>query len=52
MRVRNIHAAVRDRLGVSVLVSSVNCWLRKSADDKGSRVVRLGRGRYRLIRTR
>lgn len=47
MRVRDIHAAVEDLLGVSVPVSSVNCWLTKN--KTGDRLVRLGHGRYRLI---
>lgn len=46
MRVRDIHAAVEDRLGVSVPVSSVNCWLSQNTKGRQPRLVRLGRGRY------
>jgi hypothetical protein len=49
MRVRDIHDAVEDLLGIAVPVPSVNCWLTKNARDRESYVVRLGHGRYRLV---
>jgi HB1, ASXL, restriction endonuclease HTH domain len=48
MEARDIHAEVEELLGVSVPTSSVKNWLAKQVKDKQSRVVRLGRGRYRL----
>ncbi len=49
MRVRDIHAEVEDLLGMSVPASSVKNWLAKQDQDHPPRVVRLGRGRYRLV---
>jgi hypothetical protein len=49
MRVRDIYAAVQDRLGMRVPVSSVNAWLSQNAKGKRPMVVRLGHGRYRLL---
>lgn len=48
MRAREIHAEVEELLGMSVLDSSVKNWLAKRVQDQQPRVVRLGRGRYRL----
>jgi hypothetical protein len=47
-RVRDIHAAVEELLGIPVPVSSVKNWLAKSSGDNDAQFVRLGRGRYRL----
>jgi hypothetical protein len=49
MRARDIHAEVEELLGISVPASSVKNWLAKQAQGQQSRVVRLGRGRYRLV---
>jgi hypothetical protein len=49
MRVRDIHAAVEDVLGVAVPTPSVNCWLAKNVQGDRPRLVRLGHGRYRLV---
>jgi hypothetical protein len=49
MRVRDVHAEVEEFLGMSVPASSVKNWLAKQVQDRQSRVVRLERGRYRLI---
>jgi hypothetical protein len=49
MRVRDVHADVEELLGVSVPASSVKNWLAKQVQDQRPRVVRLGRGRYRLV---
>ena len=49
MRVRDIHAEVEELLGMSVPASSVKNWLAKQVQDRPPRVVRLGRGRYRLV---
>jgi hypothetical protein len=49
MRARDIHAEVEELLGVSVPASSVKNWLAKQVQDQQPRVVRLGRGRYRLV---
>lgn len=49
MRVRDIHAAVEDVLGIAVPILSVNCWLAKSVQGDRPRLVRLGHGRYRPI---
>ena len=48
MRARDIHAEVEELLGMPVPVSSVKNWLAKQVQGRQSRVVRLGRGRYRL----
>ena len=48
MRARDIHAEVEELLGRSVPASSVKNWLAKRAHGDHPRVVRLGRGRYRL----
>lgn len=50
MPVRDIHDAVEDLLGLVVPASSVKCWLAKKAGGD-SRLVRLGRGRYQVVRT-
>jgi len=47
-RVREVHAEVEGLLGLSVPASSVKNWLAKQVQDQQPRVVRLGRGRYRL----
>lgn len=49
MRARDIHVEVEDQLGMSVPVSSVKNWLAKHAQGEKPRLVRLGRGRYRLV---
>lgn len=49
MQARDIHAEVEELLGVSVPASSVKNWLAKQVEDQQPRVVRLGRGRYRLV---
>lgn len=49
MRARDIHAEVEEMLGMSVPASSVKNWLAKQAQGQQSRIVRLGRGRYRLV---
>ncbi|MGC2372799.1 MAG: hypothetical protein WA484_02890 [Solirubrobacteraceae bacterium] len=49
MRPREIHAEVEDLLGKSVPTSSVKNWLAMQVQDQKSQVVRLGRGRYRLV---
>lgn len=49
MRACDIHGAVEDLLGCSVPVSSINCWLTKSIRGGHPDLVRLGRGRYRLV---
>ena len=49
MQIRDIHAAVEDCLGIAVPTSSVNCWLTKHIKGSRPRLVRLGRGRYRLV---
>jgi hypothetical protein len=49
MRARDIHAEVEDLLGRSVPVSSVKNWLAKHAYGETPRLVRLDRGRYRLV---
>jgi hypothetical protein len=48
MRARDIHTEVEELLGMSVPASSVKNWLAKQVQDQQLRVVRLGRGRYRL----
>lgn len=48
MRACEIHAEVEELLGRSVPASSVKNWLAKQVQDQQARVVRLGRGRYRL----
>lgn len=49
MRARDIHAEVEGLLGRSVPASSVKNWLAKEVQGEQPRVVRLDRGRYRLI---
>jgi hypothetical protein len=49
MRVRDVHAEVEELLGMSVPASSVKNWLAKQVQDQQPRVVRLERGRYRLV---
>jgi hypothetical protein len=49
MRARDIHAAVEDLLNRSIPASTVKCWLAKSTQGEHPRLVRLGRGRYRLL---
>jgi hypothetical protein len=49
MRVREIHATVEDLLGIAVPIPSVNYWLSKSVKGDRLRLVRLERGRYRLL---
>ncbi len=49
MRARDIHAGVEEVLGRSVPTSSVKNWLAKQAQGEQPQVVRLDRGRYRLI---
>jgi hypothetical protein len=49
MRARDIHAEVEDLLGKSVPVSSVKNWLAKHTRGERPRLIRLDRGRYRLI---
>ena len=50
MRVQDVYAAVEDRLGMPVPKSSVNAWLSQNAKGEKPLIVRLGHGRYRLIR--
>ncbi|HTD57636.1 MAG TPA: hypothetical protein VK672_01975 [Solirubrobacteraceae bacterium] len=45
----DIHAEVEELLGKSVPASSVKNWLAKQVQDQKPQVVRLGRGRYRLV---
>lgn len=52
MRVRDIYAAVEDRLAMPVPASSVNAWLSQNARGERPVVVRLGHGRYRLAPAR
>lgn len=52
MRARDIHAEVEDVLGRSVPVSSVKNWLAKHVQGEKPRLVRLDRGRYRLVEGR
>lgn len=49
MRARDIHAEVEELLGQAVPVSSVKNWLAKQVQAGDGRLVRLDRGRYRLI---
>ena len=49
MRARDIHAEVEELLGRSVPVSSVKNWLAKRVQAGDRRLVRLDRGRYRLV---
>jgi hypothetical protein len=49
MRVRDVHAEVEELLGMSVPASSVKNWVAKQVQDQQPRVVRLERGRYRLV---
>jgi hypothetical protein len=49
MRARDIHAEVEDLLDRAVPVSSVKNWLAKHAQGEKPRLVRLDRGRYRLV---
>jgi hypothetical protein len=49
MRARDIHAAVEDLLNRSVPSSSVKCWLATNVQGERPQLVRLGRGRYRLL---
>lgn len=49
MRARDIHAEVEELLSRSVPVSSGKNWLAKQAQGEQSRLVRLDRGRYRLV---
>jgi hypothetical protein len=49
MRARDIHADVEQLLGRPVPASSVKNWLAKEVQGDQPRVVRLGRGRYRLV---
>jgi hypothetical protein len=49
MRVRDIHDAVEDLLDRSVPTSTVKSFLATNAQADGTRLVRLGHGRYRLI---
>jgi hypothetical protein len=49
MRARDIHADVEELLGRSVPASSVKNWLAKHAQGNQPRVVRLKRGKYRLV---
>jgi hypothetical protein len=49
MRVRDIHAAVEDLLGITVSVSSVNCCLSTNVKGHRPRFVRLGYGKYLLL---
>jgi hypothetical protein len=49
MRACDIHAEVEELLGRSVPASSVKNWLAKQAQGDPPRVVRLDRGRYRLV---
>jgi hypothetical protein len=48
MRARDVHAEVEKLLGMPVPASSVKNWLAKQVQDRQSRVVRVGHGRYRL----
>lgn len=52
MRARDIHAEVEELLGQAVPASSVKNWLAKEVQAEKSRLVRLDRGRYRLIANR
>lgn len=49
IRARDIHAEVEELLRRSVPASSVKNWLAKHAQGEQPRVVRLDRGRYRLV---
>jgi hypothetical protein len=49
MRARDIHAEVELLLGRSVPGSSVKNWLAKHAGGEKPRLIRLDRGRYRLV---
>ena len=49
MRARDVHAEVEEMLSRSVPASSVKNWLAKQARSEQPRVVRLDRGRYRLV---
>jgi hypothetical protein len=49
MRARDIHVEVEELLGILVPVSSVKNWLAKQAQGEQPRIVRLDRGRYRLV---
>jgi hypothetical protein len=48
MRARDIHAEVEELLGRAVPASSLKNWLAENAQGENPRLVRLGRGRYRL----
>jgi hypothetical protein len=52
MKPRDIHAEVEGLLGRSVPASSVKNWLAKNAQGDDAHLVRLGRGRYRLVQKR
>lgn len=49
MRVRDIHAEVEELLGQHVSPSAIKNWLGRNLRGEHPVVVRLGRGRYRLI---
>ncbi|MGC2372796.1 MAG: hypothetical protein WA484_02875 [Solirubrobacteraceae bacterium] len=49
MQAHDIHAGVEEVLGRSVPTSSVKNWLAKQAQGEQPEILRLGRGRYRLI---
>jgi hypothetical protein len=49
MRMRDIHAEVEAIIGLPVSRSSVKNWLASHVRGEKASLVRLGRGRYRLI---
>jgi len=49
LRARDIHGEVELLLGRSVPISSVKNWLAKQVQEADTRLVRLDRGRYRLV---
>jgi hypothetical protein len=48
MRARDIHAEVEALIGQSVSPSAVKNWLASNVRGEQARLIRLGRGRYRL----
>lgn len=52
MRACDIHAAVENLLGQPVPTSSIKDWLAKHVKGDRPQLVRLGRGRYRVVRDR
>jgi len=52
MRPCDVHAEVEELLRRSVPASSIRNWLAKNAQGDDAHLVRLGRGRYRLVQKR